>query len=639
MEAANEINPVRAPLPQGMPAAPAAAPAPAVLREAGGPAEAAKAATDADSPLAALNGSTVMLVDDDPIMIEVVQAYLEEAGYTSFITTSRPTEAMGLFVDKRPDILLLDLMMPEVSGFDILAQVRAHAELRYTPVIILTAESEPAAKLKALELGATDLLTKPVDPSELKLRLRNALAFKAYQDRLADFDVLTGLPNRRKFRSDLETTLLRTQQSRACALVHVDLDRFKQINDTLGHRVGDKLLCAVARLLERTLLGAESTGWPGSREPDTRVILSRIAGNGFAAVLPNLHNLKKADTAASVARRVLAALAEPFPVDGHELFVTASIGVAVSPGDGQEADALLKHAEMAMYQAKKRGRNTYEFFSGEMNAHSLERLTLENQLRRAVERNEFVLYYQPKVDIATRRITGAEALVRWKHPEHGIVPPMKFIHIAEETGLIVEIGQWVLRAACSQVNAWMQAGLPAISVSVNVSAVQFKQRKVWHAVRGALAHSGLPPEYLTLELTESLLMENASDSIDMLHELKEMGLKLSADDFGTGYSSLTYLSRFPLDELKIDRSFVQGLPVERDSIAIVGAIIALARELELKVVAEGVETPEQLQFLRSRRCDEYQGYLCSRPAPAEPFANLLRRAASQASHSPLTANG
>ena len=583
-------------------------------------------AHSAESPLAAPKGFTVMMVDDDPLMIEVVQTYLEEAGYRSFVTTSRPTEAMSLFVAQRPDILLLDLKMPEVSGFEILEQIRAHLELRYTPVIILTGESDPKSKLKALELGATDLLTKPVDSSELRLRLQNALAFKAYQDRLADFDALTGLVNRRKFRIEVDTALRQTQQSRACALLHIDLDRFKQINDTLGHRVGDKLLCAVAQLLERTLSNAEATGWPGSREAEYRVVLSRVAGNGFAACLPNLHNLKKADTADSVARRVLAALAAPFRIEGHELFVTASVGLAVSPGDGQDADALMKHAEMAMYQAKKRGRNTHEFFSGEMNAHALERLTLENQLRRAVERDEFVLYYQPKVDVANRRITGAEALVRWKHPDLGIVAPAKFIPIAEETGLIVEIGQWVLRAACTQVKAWADAGLPPITVSVNVSPAQFKQRKVWHAVRGALAHSGLAPENLVLELTESMLMENASDSIEMLHELKAMGLKLSVDDFGTGYSSLTYLSRFPLDELKVDRSFVQGVPVERDSIAIVGAIIALARELELKVVAEGVETAEQLQFLRSRRCDEYQGYFCSRPAPAEPFANLLRRA-------------
>jgi EAL domain-containing protein (putative c-di-GMP-specific phosphodiesterase class I) len=326
---------------------------------------------------------------------------------------------------------------------------------------------------------------------------------------------------------------------------------------------------------------------------------------------------------------VLSAFAEPFHIEGHELFVTASIGIAVSPGDGQEAETLLKHAEMAMYKAKKGGRKTYEFFSGDMNAHALERLTLENQLRRAVERNEFVLYYQPKVEVRSGRIIGAEALVRWKHPELGIVSPAKFIPIAEETGLIVEIGQWVLRTACAQIQAWTQRGLPPLSISVNVSSLQFRQRKVWHAVRGALAHSALPPEQLVLELTESMLMENATDSIEMLNELKEMGVKLAIDDFGTGYSCLSNLRRFPLDELKIDRSFVRGLPQERDDLAIVGTIIALARGLNLRVVAEGVETKEQLQFLRSRECDEYQGYLCSRPAPPEAFAILMRRQPSQ----------
>ena len=354
-------------------------------------------------------------------------------------------------------------------------------------------------------------------------------------------------------------------------------------------------------------------------------MLARVGGNGFAALLPNLHNLSKVDSATSIARQVLSAFSKPFQIDGREMFVTVSIGIAISPGDGEEADALLKSAEMAMYQAKKRGRNTYEFFSGEMNASSLERLTLETQLRHAVERGEFLLFYQPKVDVTTRRITGAEALIRWKHPELGIVSPAKFIPIAEETGLIVEIGQWVLRTACAQVKAWTQAGLPALSVSVNVSTAQFKQRKVWHAVRGALERSGIMPGQLILELTESMLMENANDSIDMLNELKEIGVKISVDDFGTGYSSLSYLSRFPIDELKIDRSFVSGLPVDRNGAAIVGAIIALARELGLKTVAEGVENDEQLRFLLSRHCDQYQGYLCSRPAPPELFANLLKR--------------
>jgi diguanylate cyclase (GGDEF)-like protein len=320
----------------------------------------------------ALRTSTVMMVDDDPLMLEVVQTYLEEAGYVSFITTSQPKEAMGLFVQHRPDILLLDLMMPEVSGFDILAEVRGHEELRYTPVIILTAESDPAAKLKALELGATDLLTKPVDPSELRLRLRNALAFKAYQDRLVDTDPLTGLPNRKKFRLEVEAALARSaaQSSRACTLLHIDLDRFKQVNDSLGHRVGDRLLCAAARVLETVFSSfkpSQSTG------REVSVAFSRIGGNGFGVLLPDLHNLTKVDEATAMARRIQNALSEPFDVDGHKLRTSASIGIAVSPGDGEDADALLKNAEVAMYQAKQRGRKTYTFFSNEMNAEGGDR--------------------------------------------------------------------------------------------------------------------------------------------------------------------------------------------------------------------------------------------------------------------------
>jgi diguanylate cyclase (GGDEF)-like protein len=577
-----------------------------------------------------LPGFTVMMVDDDPIMLEIVQTFLEEAGYNNFVTTNDPTTAVALAREHRPDVILLDLMMPGITGFDILQVVREDEALRYTPVIILTAESDAPAKLKALELGATDFLLKPVDASELKLRLRNVLAFKAYQDRLADFDALTGLPNRNKFRAELEDMIAGTQNaSRACAVLQIDLDRFKQINDTLGHRAGDKLLCMVSAMLQRLFneIGADLRK---SRDATASIPLSRIAGNSFVALVPALHNLEKVDAATSVARRILNAFAEPFHIDGQDLFVTCSIGIAMSPSDGSDAETLLKHAEMAMYRAKQRGRKQHAFFSSEMNAHALERLTLENQLRRAVEREEFVLYYQPKVDVVARRISGVEALVRWKHPELGIIAPDKFIPIAEENGLIVEIGQWVLRTACNQIRAWTAAGVPPITVAVNVSSAQFRQGRVWHAVRGALAHSSLPPQSLTLELTESMLIDNQSETIEMLYELKDMGVRLSVDDFGTGYSSLTYLSRFPLDELKIDRSFLKGLPEERESIAIVSAIIALARALGLKVVAEGVETHEQLAFLHSRKCSEFQGYLCSRPVPPEPLLNLLKRAAAAA---------
>jgi diguanylate cyclase (GGDEF)-like protein len=564
--------------------------------------------------VSALARFKLMLVDDDPIMLEMVQVYLEEAGYSGFVTSNDPAQAMTLMRANRPDLLLLDLMMPGITGFDILGEIRADPELCYTPVIILTAESDPASKLKALELGATDLLTKPVDPSELRLRVRNVLAFKAYQDRLADSDALTGLPNRRKFTTELETTLKAHEGgSRGCALLHVDLDRFKDVNDTLGHHIGDRLLCAAAERLQRKIA-----------DIDKGVQLSRIAGNGFALLAPSLHNLTKADSAASLARRALAAIDEAFEIEGQKLFVTASVGVALSPGDGKDAETLLKHAEMAMYQAKQRGRNTAAFFSGEMNARAQERKGLEHQLRQAVEREEFVLYFQPKVDVASSRIIGAEALLRWKHPEHGMVAPSKFVPVAEETGLIAEIGQWVLRSACMEAKAWNKAGYP-VSVAVNVSPGQFKQRKVWLAVRAALERSGLKSSQMVLELTESMLMEDADESIEMLNELKEMGVRLAVDDFGAGYSSLTYLSKFPVDELKIDQSFVKGLPEQRQSAAIIGAVVGLARELDLKVVAEGVESKAQLEYLRARGCDQYQGYLCSRPVPPAPFLQLLQR--------------
>jgi len=578
---------------------------------------------DPAGPFVGLRDFTVMLVDDEPVTLEVIQTYLEEAGYKNFIATSRPVEAVDLLRERRPDILLLDLMMPEVSGFDILAQVRAEESLRYTPVIIVTADSDPEKKLRLLEMGATEILTKPVDSSELRLRVRNALAFKAYQDRLTDYDALTDLPNRKRFVTDVAAAVARARRNGStCALLHVDLDRFKQVNDTLGHRVGDALLRAVTRRLQSALVDVATTNWRRPQELEPSLALARISGNGFAALLTGVVS---PDIPSRVARNTLSALAEPFSVSGQQMYMTGSIGVAFFPNDAEDAETLLKNAEMAMYQAKERGRNTFEFFSEEMNARALERLSLEGQLRRALERDQFVLYYQPKVDVAAPRIVGAEALLRWRHPELGMVPPTRFIPVAEDTGMIVEIGEWVLREATRQLKAWSMQGLPPISVSVNVSGAQFRQRRLLETVRKTLEASGAAPDSLILELTESMLMDGASANVEMLTRLKATGVKLSMDDFGTGYSSLTYLKRFPIDELKIDRAFISGIPAERDSMAIVAAIVAMARALGLKVVAEGVETEEQLRFLRVLRCEVYQGYLCSRPVPPEPFADLLRR--------------
>jgi diguanylate cyclase (GGDEF)-like protein len=505
----------------------------------------------------------------------------------------------------------------------VLARVRAERALRYVPVIVVSASIDAESKLRALELGATDILHKPVDPSELTLRVRNALAFKAYQDRLTEYDELTDLPNRRRFLVDARSALERARQgARTCALMHLDLDRFKQINDTLGHDAGDQLLRAVARKLGRVLSEFDTTNWRRPRDPEASPALARISGNGFAALLTDLPDL---DSAGRAARRTLAALTEPFMLDDRQTYVTASIGLACFPGDGGDAEALLKHAEMAMYQAKERGRNSYEFYSRDLNARALERMALETQLRQALERDQFVLYYQPKVDIQSRRIVGAEALLRWKHPDLGIVPPNRFIPIAEETGLIVDIGDWVLRAAMRQARAWTQQGFAPLSVSVNVSGVQFKQPRILATVHSALQATAAHPGTLVVELTESMLMDGADQNVEVLGALKGMGVGISMDDFGTGYSSLTYLSRFPIDELKIDRAFVAGTPGDRDSVAIVTAVIAMAKALGLKVVAEGVETEDQYRFFKQSGCDIFQGYYCSRPVPPEPFADLLRR--------------
>lgn len=575
----------------------------------------------ASDSLAQLQHATVMMVDDDSVMLEAVQMFLEDAGYRSFVTTDRPGETMGLVAQHAPDVLLLDLNMPEVSGFDILAQVRARQDSRYLPVIVLSADSDPSARLRALELGATDFLTKPVDPSELQLRLRNTLAFKAYQDRLADYDALSGLRNRRRFESDLRQIVAAAKApADKCAVLHVDLDRFKQVNDTLGHRTGDRLLRAAARRIEQIAHEVEAGLIARVDEVDARVTTAHVSGDGFAMLLSGLRD---ADNSDRVARAVVKGFTLPFVIDEHEIYVSASVGVSLYPVDAANAEELLTHAEMAMYHAKGRGRSTFEYFSPEFNARANERLTLEGQLRRAVERGEFLLHFQPKVSVLTGRILGAEALIRWQHPELGMMGPGRFIPVAEETGLIVDLGRWVVEQACRQLAAWQSAGLPPINLSVNVSAAQFQRNSILIVLRDALKATGANPKQLWLEVTESMLMSDVEAGIALLKAVRGLGVRLSIDDFGTGYSSLAYLRRLPLDELKIDRSFLLGVPGEKDSMAIVRAVIAMAHEMNLKVVAEGVENTAQLEYLRAHKCDEYQGYLCSRPVPAEQFAAML----------------
>ncbi len=571
-------------------------------------------------PVATLTDGTIMLIDDEALTLEVVQTFLEEAGYTRFVTTDEPRQAIELLLSRRPDVVLLDLMMPEVSGFDILSRMRADTEMKYTPVIVLTSANDAATKLKALELGATDFLSKPVDPSELTLRLRNALAFKAYQDRLANYDDLTGLPNRRMFLARLDWAIRRAKRHQGtCALLHLNLDRFKQINDSFGHRIGDFLLREVAQRLDASVRESDAVGRLASNPPQSS--LSRIGGDEFTALLPEID---RADNALLVARRIKAALGEPFFAGDQDLFLTASIGIAVYPDDGVEPESLLQQADVAMRHSKRHGGNSYQIYSKHINARAYERLTLENQLRKALEREELLLHYQPKVDVGSGHIVGAEALVRWQHPELGMVSPAKFVPLAEESGLIVPLGEWVLREACRECKAWQHLGLRHPGIAVNVSSLQLKKGGLLQVLRSALDTSGLEARHLVIELTESMLMESAEANIQMLQELKAIGIRLAIDDFGTGYSSLSYLKRFPLDELKIDRSFMSDVPSDRDNAAIASAIIALAHNLGLKVVAEGIESRDQLEFLKAKLCDEFQGYLFSRPLPKEEFKHLLQ---------------
>lgn len=580
----------------------------------------ASASPERLTTLHALKDAKVMIVDDEPIMIDVAQAFLEDAGYTHFLTTDDSTQALDMMLKQRPDVLLMDLVMPGKTGFELLREIRSEPALRYMPVIVLTAASDSDTKLRALELGATDFLSKPVDSSELVLRLRNALAFKAYQDQLAYNDALTGLPNRQLFLERLAWTLkLAHRHNKQCALLQIGLDRFKQINDTLGHEMGDEVLKAVSKRLADTLSQSGTIGMLDDRED--AISLSRLAGDEFMVLVSEIN---QAEDASIVARRLLDAMKEPLVLGGHELFITLSVGIGLFPHDGQKGTELLTNVDLAMAQAKQNGRNTYAFYSPETNARSFERLRLETALRKAIDKDELELYYQPKVETATGRIVGAEALLRWNHAELGAISPAHFIPLAEESGLILPLGEMVLHKACNEAVKWQRGGCN-LPVSVNVSSLQFRRGNIPLIIEAALNTSGLQANNLIIELTESLLMDNAQANIEMLRTIKSLGVRLSMDDFGTGYSSLSYLKQFPLYEIKIDQTFVQDLPGDSGSAAIVGAVIAMARGLGLTVTAEGVETQAQMDFLKTHGCDQIQGFLYSRAVPPHEFADMLRQ--------------
>jgi diguanylate cyclase (GGDEF)-like protein len=483
---------------------------------------------------------------------------------------------------------------------EIAARIDANSE-----VTKLNANLEAKVTQRTHELSESN--KRLASDVEERLQAEERVKFLAY------YDSLTGLPNRTLLQDRLTKALAGARRRKdKVALLFLDLDRFKMVNDSLGHSVGDLLLREVAERLQ---------GW--ARELDT---VARLGGDEFLIVLTGI---KEVADAAVAADRLVNSMTAGFTVQGRALDISCSVGVSIFPDHGTDGETLIKNADAAMYSAKENGRNKFRFFTEQMNTQIMERLTLENGLRLALDKEELFLVYQPQVDIATGAITGLEALLRWQHPELGLVPPDKFIRIAENSGLILPIGEWVLRTACRQARKWQDQGLPAVSVAVNVSAVQFRQEDFCEAIRRVLDDSGLAPQYLELELTESLLLANADVTLSVVQELKSMGVTLAIDDFGTGYSSFSYLRQFRVSKLKIDRVFVRDVAVNPDDAAITSAIISMAKSLKLKVIAEGVENEAQMSFLRAHHCDEIQGYYFSKPLAVDKVADKLQSASVQ----------
>jgi len=553
----------------------------------------------------------VLVVDDDRSTRSTLRHTLQRDGFR-VEEASDGQQALALLTRFQPDVILMDAMMPVMDGFTACARMQELPNGADIPVLMITALQDNSSVERAFAAGASDYIPKPIHYAVLSQRVRRIIEANRAEKRirhLAYNDVLTNLPNRTLFFELLGKSIDHARvASQQVAVLFMDLDRFKYVNDNLGHDIGDRLLQGVAQRVRQTVRSADA--------------VARLGGDEFTVVL---NELESPAAAATAAHNIVRALSAPFPIEGHDIFVTASVGIAMFPHDGGDVASLVKHADSAMYRAK-RTNTGFQFYESSMEHSISEHVRLESDLRRAMEQQQQLeVYYQPQVCLTSHRIIGMEALVRWRHPARGMIPPADFIPLAEETGIINQLGDWVLRTACAQLQQFIRNGLPEMRVAVNLSVRQLLQKDFAASVEAVLADTGLPPKLLELEITESTLMENAQDTLAALHRLRELGVRLSIDDFGTGYSSLSYLKRFPVDIIKIDRSFVQDLPQDSDDAAIVSAIIALAHSLRLEVVAEGVETDQQLAFLASRSCDLMQGYHLSPAIPADQFEDLARR--------------
>jgi diguanylate cyclase (GGDEF)-like protein len=567
---------------------------------------------------------TILIIDDD----EQIRKLLKELLCHDYecLDVSSAEEALSTLRAVTFDLVLSDINMGGISGLDLVPQVLKQSP--DTVVVMISGQQTIDYAIEAMRVGAFDYITKPLDLRHVESAVRRALSYhqlltekRRYENHLEDLvkertaelahlayhDRLTNLPNRVLFADRCAQAMAIAQgNQQLVGVLLVSLDRFNEITDTLGHEAGDVVLAEAAARLQGCV-----------REGDT---VARFDGDEFALLLTRV---SETGDLAEVSLAISEAFKPSFLLGAQEVYVTASVGISLFPFNGEDSTTILKNAGAALFRAKKQGGDNYQFYTADMNALALKRLALETSLRRAVEKKEFITYYQPVVSFASGKVVGLEALVRWQHPDLGLLLPVEFIGLAEDTGLILDIGELVMRTACTQTRAWQDQGLRDLRMAVNVSARQFQQKGFPERVAQVLSEAGLDPECLELELTETSIMENAESAVKVLSEIRELGVRIAIDDFGTGYSSLSYLRRLPIDTLKLDRSFVTGATKHPDDAALVMGIITLAHNLKLKVIAEGIETEEQLAFLRLLRCDEGQGYLFSKPAPAAELESLI----------------
>jgi diguanylate cyclase (GGDEF)-like protein len=579
----------------------------------------------------------LLVVDDQPDNRNVLNRFFSRRGF-EIVEAADGATALRLIATQSFDAVLLDIVMPGMNGFEVLKAIRLSHSPSNLPVIMVTAKVDTEDVVEALQLGANDYVTKPINFSIANARLQNQLARKQAEHRLADHvqkleatnhrlekeiaerkqseervrymaqhDALTGLSNRAHFRDHLIRALGRMDEDGGgLALLFIDLDHFKLINDTLGHRVGDLLLIAIGERLKNAVGKSDS--------------VARLGGDEFAVI----HIVKgRPEQAGQLADQIMDALERPYDIEGHRLGLGCSIGIALAPDDSCDPDVLLSNADLALYRAKAEGRGIRRSFLPEMNTRAQARRTLESDLRNALHAGQFELHYQPVCNLLSGCISGLEALLRWRHPERGLIPPVDFIPLAEEIGLITPLGDWVLREACNAARQWPEQ----VSLAVNLSAVQLRTGNIVQNVVNALAMTGLCPKRLELEITETTLLDDNQNTMHALHQLQSMGTRIVMDDFGTGYSSLSYLRKFPFDKIKIDRSFVRELPADNDGSAIVRSIIHLANNIGMPTTAEGVETEEQRAYLQSEGCSEAQGFLISRPLPSAQLRALFANVA------------